>query len=197
MVDSPCIQRKETIYFESGGPDCTDATLDASIKRAGELGITHIVVASSSGSTALKLASKVQGLNPKVKVVAVTYHAGYKKPDQASIPEKTRSQLESLGVDVVVATHALSGLSRSFSNKFGGTSIPEIIAEAYRRISQGFKVAIECSVMAADAGKISTLEDVIAIGGSGSGCDTALVLRPANMNRFFELKVREIIAMPR
>ena len=51
--------------------------------------------------------------------------------------------------------------------------------------------------MAADAGKVSTLEDVIAIGGSNKGADTALVLRPANMNRFFDLKVREIIAMPR
>ena len=191
------VERKETLYFASGGPDCTDATLNAALERARELGIARIVVASTSGSTALQLASKAKELNPKIKVVAVSYHAGYKKPDQASISEKAGSELESLGVEVVVATHAFSGLSRSFSNKFGGTSIPEVIAEAYRRISQGFKVAVECSIMAADAGKVSTLEDVVAIGGSGSGCDTALVLRPANMNRFLELKVREVIAMPR
>jgi len=131
MVEALGVERKETLYFGSGGPDCTDATLDAAVKRANELGITHIVVASTSGSTALQLASKAKEakeLNPKIKVVAVSYHAGYKKPDQASISEKARSELESMGVDVVVATHAFSGLSRSFSNKFGGTSIPEVIA---------------------------------------------------------------------
>lgn len=197
MASSLNVERKETLYFGSEGPDCTDATLSAAVKRACELGITRIVVASTSGATAMHLASKVKELKPRIKVVAVTYHAGNRKPDQMAMPHKARSKLESMGVDVVVATHAFSGLSRSFSNKFGGTSIPEVIAEAYRRISQGFKVAVECSIMAADAGKVSTLEEVVALGGSGKGCDTALVLRPANMNRFFELKVREVVAMPR
>jgi len=197
MASALNVQRKETLYFGLEGPGCTDATLSAAVTRARELGIARIVVASTSGATAMRLASQIKGLKPKIKVVAVTYHAGNRKPDQMAMPDRAMSKLDSMGVDVVVATHAFSGLSRSFSNKFGGTSIPEVIAEAYRRISQGFKVAVECSIMAADAGKVSTLEDVIAIGGSNKGADTALVLRPANMNRFFDLKVREIIAMPR
>jgi hypothetical protein len=36
-----------------------------------------------------------------------------------------------------------------------------------------------------------------AVAGTGRGADSAIVVRPANQNRFFDLKVREIIAMPR
>jgi len=37
---------------------------------------------------------------------------------------------------------------------------------------------------------------VISIGGSGHGADTALVLQPANVQDFFDVKVREIICKP-
>jgi hypothetical protein len=57
-------------------------------------------------------------------------------------------------------------------------------------------VAIEISLMAADAGLISTLEPCISIGGSGSGADTALLLRPANAQTFFDLRILEVLAKP-
>ena len=50
--------------------------------------------------------------------------------------------------------------------------------------------------MAADAGLIPTDRDVIAIGGSGRGADTALRILPTNASRFFELRIREVIAKP-
>jgi hypothetical protein len=50
--------------------------------------------------------------------------------------------------------------------------------------------------MAADAGALSG-NDIIAIGGSGHGADTALVLKPAHQNNFFDLRIREIICKPR
>lgn len=189
-------ESKEVLYFERGGGACTEDTLAAVVERALDLEITHVVVATSSGATALSLISEIEKRGANLKVVAVTYHAGYKHPDSLTISEDVVTQLESKGVKVVATTHALSGLSRSFSSKFGGVSVPEVLAEAYRRISSGFKVAIECSIMAADSGVVSTQQDIIAIGGSGTGADTAIVLTPGNMNHFFDLKVREIIAMP-
>ena len=155
------------------------------------------MVATSSGATALSLLDEVERQGTGAKVVAVTYHAGYKHPDSLTISEDVMTKLAARGARVVATTHALSGLSRSFSSKFGGASVPEVLAEAYRRISQGFKVAIECSIMAADSGVVSTQDDIVAIGGSGTGADTAIVLKAANMNSFFDLKVKEIIAMPR
>jgi hypothetical protein len=71
------------------------------------------------------------------------------------------------------------------------------VAEAFRRFSQEVKAAIECAIMAGDAGAVPVHEDIIAVAGTGRGADSASVIRAANQNRFFDLKGREIIAMPR
>jgi hypothetical protein len=73
----------------------------------------------------------------------------------------------------------------------------EIIAHTLRRIGQGIKVAVEISIMAADAALIPTDTEIIAVGGSGRGADAAAVIKPAHMNNFFDIEIREIIAMPR
>jgi uncharacterized protein len=104
--------------------------------------------------------------------------------------------LESRGVVVLTQSHVLSGVERSISQKFGGISRVEAIAEVLRSLlGHGLKVCVEIAIMAADAGAIP-IEDVITVGGSGSGSDTALVIRPAHMNNFFNAHIREII-MPR
>jgi hypothetical protein len=51
--------------------------------------------------------------------------------------------------------------------------------------------------MAADAGLIAVDRDVVAIAGTGRGADTALRIQPANTSRFFDLKIKEVIAKPR
>jgi hypothetical protein len=59
------------------------------------------------------------------------------------------------------------------------------------------KVACEIAAMAADAGLVRTDEEIIAIGGTGRGADTAVVIQPEYTHRFFNLKVKEIICKPR
>ena len=51
--------------------------------------------------------------------------------------------------------------------------------------------------MAADAGLIPVGEEIIAIGGRGHGVDSAVILTPVNAKDLFNLKIHEIIAMPR
>jgi hypothetical protein len=58
-------------------------------------------------------------------------------------------------------------------------------------------VAVEISLMAADAGLIPIGELCIAIGGTSRGADTALLMRPANAQAFFDLEVLEWLAKPR
>ena len=53
------------------------------------------------------------------------------------------------------------------------------------------------ALMAADAGLVRTNEEIVAIAGTGRGADTAVVLRPANAQNFFDLRVLEIICKPR
>jgi hypothetical protein len=63
-------------------------------------------------------------------------------------------------------------------------------------MGEGTKVCVEITLMAADAGLIPVDKDIIAIGGTGRGADTALRIRPAHAAKFFELKIREVIAKP-
>ena len=69
------------------------------------------------------------------------------------------------------------------------------MADTLKLFGQGTKVAIEVAIMAADAGALSG-KRVLAVGGSGKGCDAALVLTPANSNAFFSLVVHEIVCKP-
>jgi hypothetical protein len=101
---------------------------------------------------------------------------------------------------VVTGTHALSGLERALSRsqKVGGGSRTEAIAEALRKVvAVGLKVAVECVLIAADQGILAPDEEVVAVGGTASGADTVCVIRPAHTSSFFDLQVREIVAMPR
>ena len=186
-----------TYSFSAAGPRNTEKTLRAAVERAQQLGIEYIVVASTSGRTAFQLRDLCDKLRYKGQLVVVTHHTGYSEPGENELKEEERSRLTEAGCRVVTATHALSSISRSYRTKFGGIDLLEIVAEAFRRFSQGVKAAIECAIMAADVGAVPVGEDIIAIAGTGKGADSAIVMRAANQNRFFDLKVREMIAMPR
>lgn len=57
-------------------------------------------------------------------------------------------------------------------------------------------MCVEITLMAADAGLIPVDKDIVAIAGTGRGADTALRIKPANTARFFDLKIKEILAKP-
>lgn len=184
-----------TLLYGRPGPQHTERTLEAVRQRASELGLGAIIVATTTGATALKAAELCGGRD--VEIVAVTLMAGvwrkYAPPD----PELVRKAKEA-GVKFLTATHPLMGnVGSAIREKFGGVPEVELIAHAYYTFSQGMKVAVEVATMVADAGILSTEKDAIAVAGTGSGADTAIVIRPACSNHFFETKIREIIAMPR
>ena len=187
---------KEIVYFDHPGRQNTMEVVQAVSKRAQELGIEHVVVASNSGQTALKFWQGLQGT--KIELVCVSSHAGSSGGDEIRLNPDTKKEMENKGIKTLICSHALSGVSRSITGKFGGTSRVEIIAHVLRLFgSDGIKVAVEVSIMAADAGLIPTDREIIAAGGTGAGADAAIVLKAAHMNNFFDLEVREIIAKPR
>jgi hypothetical protein len=51
--------------------------------------------------------------------------------------------------------------------------------------------------MAADAELLDMGREIIAIGGTGSGVNTAIVCKPAYPRTFYELEIREVLAKPR
>jgi uncharacterized protein len=190
--------QKKIYYFEKQGESNTLDSARFAIERAKELKIRTIVVASTSGKTAQVFFDLMTGSG--LELIVVTHVVGFSKPGEWEFSAEIADKLQKKGVRIVTATHALSGLERALSRspKVGGGSRTEAIAEALRRVvSVGLKVAVECVLMAADQGAIGINEEVIAVGGTYSGADTVCVIRPAHSASFFDLQVREIVAMPR
>jgi hypothetical protein len=180
-------------YFEKPGPKNTERVLEAVSRRAKELGIKNVVVATCSGKTAFKA---LEILDPDLKIIAVSHETGFREPNHQELPEDVRQELISKGVTVLTCQHAFGGIGRAVRNKLSTYQVNEIVAYTLRTFGQGTKVAIELTMMAADAGLIRTDEDVISVGGTGKGADSALLLRPVNSFNFFDLKVKEIICKP-
>ncbi len=180
-------------YFDQTGPANTDAVLRIAKRRAEELGIDTFVVASVSGHTGLKAAEVFQG----GKVIVITYVYGRDEPDTQRLSDENRRRLQDMGAIVHTATHALGGLGRAVRNKFNTYEVDDIVASTLRLCGDGLKVTCEITAMAADAGLVRTNQEVIAIGGTSEGVDTAIVVRPANTHTFFDMKVREILCKPR
>ncbi|MDD5127692.1 MAG: pyruvate kinase alpha/beta domain-containing protein [Dehalococcoidales bacterium] len=182
----------KTVYFEDTGASNTDTVLKLARKRAEELGIKTVLVASTGGDTAVKAIEALQGL----KVIAVSHSFGFSKPNTQSFSEVNRQKFESKGGTVLTTTHVFAGVSRALRTHFNTHTIGDIVANTLRIFGEGMKVVCEISMMAADAGLVRTDEDVISIAGTGKGCDTAVVLTPVNSQSFFALKVKEIICKP-
>ncbi len=180
------------MYFEKSGKINTEQTLRLAFERGKELGLNEAVVASSKGNTAYKALQ----IFDKFKITVVTYHSGFKEPFKNTMPEDVRNDLKNKTSSVIAASHALSGIERSVAQKHSGIYPVLLIADTFRLFGQGTKVAVEIAVMAADAGALSG-NDIISVGGTGRGADTALVVKPAHQNNFFDLRIREVICKPR
>ncbi|MDR0912419.1 MAG: hypothetical protein LBM96_07465 [Methanobrevibacter sp.] len=192
--------KKSITYFENPGEENTDELIKLVIDRLNYSKIKYIAVASVTGKSILKLIKELEnsyeGNLKDLKIINVSHHAGFKKDNELEIDDETRLKLEKKGIITYVGSHALSGVGRGISNKFGGVTPVEIIAATLRMFSQGIKVCGEISIMLADSGLIPVGENIIAIGGTGKGFDTATILTPANMTKVFDMKFHEIIAIP-
>ncbi len=183
----------QNVYFPEPGSANTEKTLEIAKRRAEQLGIKTIVVASTSGETGVKAVK----LFANYKVVVVTHATGFPTPDAQELTAQNRAKIVEKGGIILTATHAFGGIGRAIRRRFNTYQVDEIIAQTLRVFGQGTKVACEIVLMAADAGLIRTDEEVISIGGTASGADTALVVKPTHTHDFFELKVREVLCKPR
>lgn len=191
------MERKITYFDKPGGEENTDKTLELARERAAELGVKTIVVASTVGDTAVKAVNALKGF----KVIIVTHVAGMREPNTQEFTEDNRKIVEKKGGILVTAAHAFGAIHRSLGAGGGppapSSAIGDIIAMTLRNFGQGMKVACEIAAMAADAGLVRTDEEIVSIGGTGRGADTAVVLQPSYTHRFFNLRVKEIICKPR
>lgn len=181
------------MYFKKPGPNNTAKTVELALDAMKNEGVEYVVVASNSGATASLLAESGE---EHVKVICVTHAYGFKEKGKNEMSAETRRQLEDSGVYVFTSSHALSGVERGISMKSQGMYPAEIMANALRILGQGVKVCVEISIMALDAGLIPYGKRIAAIGGSGTGADTAVIMTPSHANEVFSSRIHRIICKP-
>jgi hypothetical protein len=207
--------------FERPGPVNTDDVINI-IKNTSNA--DYIVVASITGSSALKIAEKVNK-----KVICVTCPQGMywevegmdkdlfaeipelkEKRDEwikkgikrvpMNITDENRVKLGELNVEIVRGTIPLFGPTFSMRLHLQKTTSLDIMAKTLEMISPGTLVAMESVLMATDAGIIPEDELVIACAGTEMGLDTAWILKScASANLFHPSKgfrFIELLAKP-
>jgi len=184
---------KKILYFDEIVDGNTEKTLAAAKKRADELGIKEIVVSSTRGVTALKA---LDVFGEGYKVVVVTHSAGFREPGKIEMADEAKEEIQAKGGIVLTTIHAFAGVDRAINKKFNTVGPSELVANVLRMFGQGMKVCVETVYMAADSGLLSMDSDVVSIAGTGKGCDTAIVVKPAHLNDMFDLYVKEIICKP-
>ena len=194
--------------FEQSGPVNT-ASVIAAAKKATP-GVSHIVVASISGDSAIQTARQI----PDKSIICVTCPQGMAWevdkmqegpfqdiPELAAIRDEwisrgqdrvlmnvtpsNRQELESLNVRILQGTIPFFGPSFSIRLHLKQATSLDVIAKTLELISTGTLVCLECVLMAADAGLIPEQENVLALAGTEKGLDTAWIIRSSTSANLF------------
>lgn len=181
--------------FDKKGIDNTDEALNLAKFNADSLGIKEIVIASTRGFTAKKAAEL---FNPSdYNLIIVTHSYGFRQDKPQEFDSELRKDLESKGVKIYSGTLAFSGVGSALLKTHQHWDFPTLYARAVRTIfCDGVKVCQEIVLMAADAGLIKIGNDVISVGGTGIGADTVCLIKAASSRKFFDARIKAILAKP-
>ena len=197
--------KRTTVYYDKPGEQHTEETLKIAIEAAKARDIETVLVASTTGKTALKAMEIFEGSH--LNLVIVTHQVGWRKPGVQVFSEEAQTKLEEAGIVVVTCTDALAGgvdigISRQRQEKnaplnaklpFIVPPVNRIISSTLKLFTNPVKVCISIAMMAADVGMVPVDKPLISVAGSHAGSDTALVLTPSTTNRILDLKVHEIL----
>jgi hypothetical protein len=189
-------------YFDRPGRENTDQVVQIVLSRL-DIGDVHtVVVASTTGYTALKFADALEGRDVTLVSVAETpliREWGHEYP--CLVPEN-REQLERRGVVVADRVPYLFHSSVLDQSRWQAPSAEEIVRDTLYAFGQGLKVAVEVALIAVASGFVEPFQDVIAVGGTSRGADAAIVVRATFPNYVLSeddakrLKVHEILCKP-
>ena len=175
------------VYFEKPGKGNTGEVIKLVRERAQTRGIKRFVVASTRGGTARDFVEAVAGT--EYRLVIVPWQYGFKSEEQP-FPQD-------LVTDVREKNHQVHFATMLFhTGDFYGSGAPQAMANILRTMGQGIKVCVEILLMACDGGCIRIGEKVIAVAGTGSGADTAVVASAAPSTKLASLRIHEIICKP-
>jgi len=164
------------VIYSKTVADNPSQLIDAIVGAVKERRIASIVVASTNGKTALKLAEALAGIAKVVSVTEFTYQ------------DDIKSSMKKMGVTAIERTDLPIHDLRD-------------AREALLIFGAGVKAALEVAVIAAGKGVVQG-DSIVAVAGSGGAIDTALVVRPAKPEDLDDpdpskrMSVLDIIALP-
>ncbi len=171
----------------------TDEVLNIAEEYARDRNIDDVVVASTGGETGVK-ASKT--FNPEDKNLVIVGHStGFSESNEQELDEAAVRKIEKVGGKVFVGPMIFHNINSAIGEKEGFSS-GDLVADTLRLFGQGTKVALECVLMAVDAGLVDSGKEVLSVAGTGSGADTVLLIHSANSKDFFESRIKEVVAKP-
>jgi hypothetical protein len=169
---------RRVVYFAEYGEQNTGAVLDCVVRRLNERDLSTVVVATSTGKTALAFAEALAG-RTDVRLIAVGNPPG---STYERITPQNRQKLAALGALIVdYAPYGCAALQGdAHKNMYGALDLLVVAADIWRMMGgQGLKVAMEIGLMTTNVGVLPPGEKVIAVGGTASGADTAIVMKTA------------------
>jgi len=174
------------VYFEDVRGENTETTFRLVEERARSLGIKKVVLASTTGATAMKAVDcfKEKG----VKLIVVPHQFGFRETH--AFRQELVQPIKDAGHEVHVGTMLFHTENLYESN------VPTLMANLLRCFCQGIKVCFEIVLMTTDAGLVTIGEKVIAVAGTGRGSDTALVMQASSSRNIKKLRVNEILCKP-
>ncbi len=191
-----------TIYFEKPGILNTKSVIEAVGDRLEQGDIGIVLVPKTTGKTAELFKHT---LNKDIKIVTVS------EEDTLLACKQIMPSTEGL-LGKLLRNHLKKDSERAEKKRereiFDMTFLPfcskkwNAVKETLYAFGQGMKVAIEVSIAAVETLKVKPYTKIIAVGGTGEGVDTAIVITTSTQKEAFgknpnsRLIVHEIIAMP-
>jgi uncharacterized protein len=193
-----------TSFFENPGGSNTTAVVRRVRSRLRRGDIDKLLVASESGSLALRIARVLHD----VPIVCVTYAPStrhvFKKP------QLRKEELQLAGVRVVDSVPEPLTRGLTFRNwwakktvRLSGVNADLFWMTLIEVGGHGFRTAVGIVFMAVAAHRVHVGERVISIAGTGWGADSAIVMRASRFEDAVgpkpsrRMKIEEIVAMPK
>ena len=180
---------EKIVYFTNPGKGNTKEVVKLVMERANSRDIDKIVVASTTGYTAKLFSDEVESKDIQLIVVPWQFNLKEKGnffPLELVCKLKEKDHIVHFGT--MILSSGLMGLYQNNTQR--------ALANILRILGEGMKVCVEIVMMACDGGCIEMGEKVIAVAGSDSGADFAIVATAASSSKVTEFKVNEIICKP-
>jgi len=193
--------KRQVYYFEQPGEENTPSVIEAVARRLQDGDLKTVIVASTSGETAVKFA---RSLKTKAELICVSESPLRREWDESwpCLKPEFRKELKTLKVVIIDKVPYVFHNSVLESAQWSCVFPELLVKETLYCFGQGLKVAVEVALSAVACGYVVPFQDVIGVGGSGKGADTAIVLRATYPACLFakdpakRLEIREILAMP-